>query len=321
MNEFELIDYLTKDFNIYQKNVVAGIGDDCAVWREGDKYIVFTTDTMVEGDHFIKDWFTPEQIGKRLVETNISDVAAMGASPTSMFVSLVIDDYTSPEWCRKLYDGIKFVADKYEISLLGGNITHGSTLSLTLGVHGESLSKVLYRSGAQLGDLVCVTGTIGDACIARLMLGKKLNVPETLLNRLATPSARIDESLIIRDYANSMIDISDGIASEARHIAKSSGLGVCINMEKIPYSDLAKKHVSDTDQSLLDSSMRGGEDYELMFTISSDNLERLKSNKNLRTHITEIGRIIPENKYVYVYEGEEKILPKGFDHFSDNINL
>ncbi|OGI07763.1 MAG: thiamine-phosphate kinase [Candidatus Margulisbacteria bacterium GWF2_35_9] len=321
MNEFELIDYLTNDFKIYQENVVAGIGDDCAVWREGDKYIVFTTDTMVEGDHFLKSWFTPEQIGQRLVETNVSDVASMGAIPTSMFVSLVIDDNTSPLWCRKMYDGIKRVADKYKISLLGGNITHGKTLSLTLGVHGETITNLVYRKGSTMGDLIVVTGTIGDACIARLMLGKGLTVPTALFNRLATPTARVDDAQIIKQYASAMIDISDGIASEARHIAKASQLGVLINATDIPYSSLAKKHEKDIDRSLLECALRGGEDYELMFSISEENFNKLQKHKDLISPLTVIGCITKEMTNVYIENDVVHDLPKGFDHFNENINL
>ncbi|MDD5456366.1 MAG: thiamine-phosphate kinase [Candidatus Margulisbacteria bacterium] len=321
MNEFQLIDFLAKDFPVYQKNVQKGIGDDCAVWKGGKKYIVFTTDTMVEGDHFLKQWFSPEQIGARLAEINLSDIAAMGASPKFLFVSLILDKQTSPEWCHKVYQGIKKSITPYKISLLGGNITHGKTLSLTASVIGESLYKPIYRSGARHGDLLAITGTVGDACVARLLLKQNDTPVPALFKKLAEPKARIKEAQIIKKYASSMIDISDGIASEARHIAKESETGVSVLADKLPFSKAALNAEPQIRVSLVDCALRGGEDYELMFTATEKNYNKLIKEYKLKTPLTVIGTIIKKKKYCYQQDSKEYELPSGFDHFQQNINL
>ncbi len=322
MNEFELIDYLTDGFPQYHAHVVQGIGDDCAVWKEGRETVLFTTDAMVEGDHFFKSWFSPEQIGERLIESNVSDIAAMGGEPAHLFLSLIIDDQTPPEWLRKMYEGVKKSSQKYQISLLGGNVTHGLTLSITVGLYGYGRGKLLFRHGAKAGDLVVVTGTIGSACVARLMLKKGAVPPQALFNRLALPQARVSEALQIKPYANAMIDISDGIASEARHLAKESKLGVRIDATKIPYQEEALGCRDQLDQPLLDCAMRGGEDYELMFTITPKKLRMLYNHYALKTPLTVIGEMTSSLDCLYLDElGKIRELPAGFDHFGKNINL
>jgi len=322
LNEIELIDYITDGFPIRHNNVVRGIGDDCAVWKEEDSFRVFTTDSLVEGDHFLKDWFSAEEIGMRAVETNVSDIAAMGAKPTFLYVSLIIDDKTKPDWLKLLYAGIRTKCADYGLTLMGGNVTHGKTLSITIGVQGEC-DKPVYRNGANVDDLVVVTGTIGDACVARMVLNKKKSIPDALKDRLAHPRARVKESSIIAKYATSMIDISDGIASEARHLAVESKVGVIINAGAIPTRSQVKELASIVSIDVLDAQLRGGEDYELMFTVAPENLQKLLDSYHPHTDVgvTVIGRIIREKKYVYFKDGEEVVLPKGFDHFSDNINL
>jgi thiamine-monophosphate kinase len=323
LNEIELIDYLTEGFPIRHQNVVKGIGDDCSVWKEGDEYRVFTTDSMVEGDHFLKEWFTPEEIGMRAVETNLSDIASMGAKPTFMYVSLIIDDRTSPEWLNLLYKGIRAKCEEHQLTLMGGNVTHGKTLSITIGVQGDSKAMPVYRNGAKEGDLVVVTGTIGDACVARMVLNKKKQIPDALKDRLAHPRARLREAEVIAKFASAMIDISDGIASEARHIATQSKLGVVIDADSIPTRSQVKELALIAGIDVLEAQMRGGEDYELMFTISPANFKELVKVYHLHTTlgITTIGKMVADKKYVYLKGKEEFELPKGFDHFSSNINL
>lgn len=323
MNEIELIDYLTEGFPIRHNNVVKGIGDDCSVWKENDEYRVFTTDSMVEGDHFLKDWFTSEEIGMRAVETNLSDVASMGAIPTFLYISLIVDDRTSPEWLKGLYKGIRSKCEEHRLTLMGGNITHGKTLSITIGVQGDCNTIPVYRNGARNGDLVVVTGTIGDACVARMVLNKKKQISEALKERLGHPRARIKEAVVIAKFASAMIDISDGIASEARHIATQSNLGVEIDAESIPTRMQVKELASIAGIDVLEAQLRGGEDYELMFTISPDNFDELKKEYYLHSLIglTPIGKMISKKKYLYLKNKVEHELPKGFDHFSSNINL
>lgn len=321
MNEFNLIDHITRDFPLFQTNIVKGIGDDCAVWLEGDQLRVLTTDSMVEGDHFLKDWFTPEQIGHRFLMSNVSDVASMGATPTFLYISLVLDDATDSEWVQRLYAGMRPICQKHHISLMGGNITHGQTLSLTATLLGESSNKVVYRGGASVGDIVMVTGDVGSACVARLLLKNGKQPPTELFERLARPTARVAEGVFLKDYASSMIDISDGVASEARHLAMSSQCGVTINADTIPLHPASIAYDGLLSASLIDCALRGGEDYELMFTVSEENRDRLQSAWPFETPLTAIGTMTLTQEYYLIQSGQTIPLPRGFDHLSENINL
>lgn len=325
MSEFDLIDTVTSGFPLYQANIIKGIGDDCAVWQEGtgqdSRLRVLTTDSMVEGDHFLKDWFTPEQIGHRFLMSNISDVAAMGAVPVFLFVALVLDDATNPEWIERLYNGMREVCATFKVSLMGGNVTHGKTLSLTATVVGESPDKVIYRWGASADDIVAVTGDIGSACVARLLLKNSKKPPQQLFERLAGPTARVAEGVFLKDYATSMIDISDGIASEARHLAMQSGCGVEIVAEKIPLHSDTKGVAGDLPVTLLECALRGGEDYELMFTVPAAQWPRLLKAWSFETPITAIGVMTDGDEYLLIQNGRKSPLPRGFDHLAENINL
>jgi thiamine-monophosphate kinase len=321
MDEFKLIDYLTEGFPILHDNVVKGVGDDCAVWKEGDVFKLLSTDTMVEGDHFIRSWLTPEEIGWRLLESNVSDIAAMGGTPQFVFLSIVLNKSATPEWVRSVYDGIKSRCDNYGISLLGGNTTHGDTVSFTVTIVGETSTAPIYRSGAVAGDLLCVTGTIGAACIARILLTKNRNtIPKEFKDRFARPVARVEEGKVIAKYATSMIDISDGIASESRHLAKSSGCGVVVDPTAIPYLDGTPEQEESLPVTAMDCAFSGGEDFELMFTVSPANYKKLQSEYTSQIPLTIIGHMTDHHDCLYVIENVSNTLPAGFDHFRENIN-
>jgi thiamine-monophosphate kinase len=321
MSEFSLIDQITKDFRIHDPSVLMGVGDDCAVWKEGKGLRVLTTDSMVEGDHFLKNWFTPEQVGHRFLMSNVSDVASMGAKPMFLFVALVLDDATSPEWVERLYNGMRPICEHHHISLLGGNVTHGKTLSLTATLLGESPDKVVYRNGAKIGDVLVVTGDTGSACVARLLLKSGHPPPSELFERLACPTARVAEGVFLKDYATSMIDISDGIASEARHLAEESGCGVHVVAEQIPLHPSALPFDGTLSATLIECALRGGEDYELMFTVSADRWHQLQQAWPFDTAITAIGVITSGHETLLIQNERTSPLPRGFDHLAENINL
>lgn len=301
-NEFQLIDSLTKNFFKFHRNLVVGVGDDVAVIKNGRRYLLLTCDAVVEGDHFNCQWSTPQQIGRKAIEVNVSDIASSGGRPTYLLVSLVLTKDTKKEWIMKVYDGIREICEKYRITLAGGNITHGITRVIDVSLMGET-QKPILRSGARVGDVICVTGRVGgsNAGLKLFLQGKKLS--GLLRQRHLEPKARLDVSGKIAKYANSMVDVSDGVASETRHICEQSKKGAIVYAEKIPLCPGA---------SLIDA-LSGGEDYELMFTMASKNARKLKKEK---VDFSVIGEIKSRGNGVCLMKnGKKHHLCGGYDHF------
>lgn len=319
MNEFRLIERLTSAFPIYHDQVIKAVGDDCSIWLANGKKQVFTTDTMVEGDHFLKAWFSPEEIGARLVETNVSDIAAMGGKPDFLYISLVRDEATADQWLEGLYTGINSRCQAHRMTLMGGNTTHGRTLSLTAGVQGYCPENVICRDQAKAGDLVVVTGQVGGACMARLLKMVGAEVPIDLWRALAAPRARVKEALMIQQYAHAMIDISDGVASEARHLADDSGLGVEIDDATLPVPTVSKECLAVLNTSPAECAYRGGEDYELMFTIAPKDWKRLKKIYESDVPLTVLGSIKNSPGAFRLMDGKRVEMPSGYDHFGQNL--
>ncbi|MBM4356288.1 MAG: thiamine-phosphate kinase, partial [Deltaproteobacteria bacterium] len=236
--EFRLIDDIVAEFRNHH-GVPLTVGDDAAVVPSGQgDFRVLTTDALVEGEHFKLGWSTPYQIGVKTLECNASDVAAMGAVPEFLLLNLVIRDGLSVEFVREIYRGIRERCDLHGITLLGGDTTKGPALMLSATLTGRTKRPVL-RSGAKVGDLICVTGDVGGAaaaCALMKLLTKdptcivgERNLVEAqfprLLRRHAEPHCRLDASSVLGPVANAMIDVSDGVASEVRHVCNRSGVG------------------------------------------------------------------------------------------------
>jgi len=313
LGEVALIKRISR--KIKDKNVLTEIGDDTAVIKIRDRYILLTTDTIVENDHFNLNWFSPLQVGKKSMESNVSDIASMGGMPKYALISLCLREDTPLEFIDGLYRGIYRVAKKYGFEIIGGNITHGSEISITVSMIGDvEKERLTLRSGAKVADLVCVTGDIGKSSAGLSLLIKK---KKGYVKPHLEPKARLKESQIISRFANAMIDVSDGLASEVRHICDMSKKGAVIFKEKIPISGHTKEAGKILRKDPTDFALYGGEDFELVFTISEKNLKKLKKQfKNFSV----VGKILPKSKGIHLLERGKKLkLGSGYDHFKSNI--
>ncbi|MDD5111549.1 MAG: thiamine-phosphate kinase [Candidatus Altiarchaeota archaeon] len=293
------------------RKVIAGIGDDAAVIALDKKRdMLVTVDMLVEGDHFRREWSTPRQIGRKAMEVNVSDIAAMGGLPKYALVSISLPDDTTAEFVMELYRGMKDAARKHRFDVIGGNTTHGSRLVIDVIIIGEvEKNRLRLRSDAKAGDLICVTGTLGKstAGLETLKAGVKGNVREHL-----EPRCRLHEAREISKYANAMIDVSDGLSSEVGHICEMSDVGAEVFREKIPISMNTRSLAKNLGKDPVEFALHGGEDFELVFTIPERRLKRIRT----RCQITVVGRITKKRHGITLAWGKVKLpLGGGYDHF------
>lgn len=286
-----------------------GIGDDCALMSVPEGYeLAITTDTMVEGIHFFAGT-DPGLVGHKLLAVNLSDLAAMGADPVSVTLALTMPK-ADVAWLAGFSQGFLNLAKKFSVDLIGGDTSAGS-LTLTvqaMGLIPEGLS--MNRSAAKAGDLIFVTGQIGEAGLGlKIQSGYACDFPEHALMRFHQPEPRVKEALAIRDYANACIDISDGMAADLKHILKKSNLGATLDWNKIPLSKQVMEYISATGDWQMPLS--AGDDYELCFTVSAENID------SIQIDCTQIGVIEKQTGLRIHRFGETKEwVEKGFEHFS-----
>ncbi|MDE0722122.1 MAG: thiamine-phosphate kinase [Flavobacteriales bacterium] len=307
LGEFALISKLTKDLAKNRPSTLLGVGDDAAVIDPLGKRVVVTTDMLVEGVHFDLSYVPLKHLGYKAVIANLSDVCAMNAKPTQILIGLGVSNRFSVEALEELYDGVKTACELYKVDLVGGDTTSspsGLTLSITaVGlVEGDS---VVTRGGASAGDLLVVSGDLGSAYMGLQVLEREKEVfkeapkaqPDLqnhsyIIERQLKPEARTDIVTELSDLKvkpTSMIDISDGLASECFHLMAASGLGVRIYEDKLPIDpktyDTAREFNLDPTVCMLS----GGEDYELLFTVSQNDFENIRNHPKLSVigHMTE----------------------------------
>lgn len=272
MGEFELISRFFNNAGARRLDTLLGVGDDGAVLQLREGYdLVVTTDTMVEGTHFFPG-ADPRALGHKLITVNVSDLAAMGAEPAWLSLALTLPQ-VDEDWLTAFAAGLSETAEYYNCQLVGGDTTRGP-LSMTVIAKGlVPHGKALRRSGAQVGDYIYVTGTLGDAALGLQLcqqqdehINKKHHA--YLLQRFHYPSARVAMGQALRNTANSAIDLSDGLFSDIQHILKASAVGASIDVQKIPLS-LAMKDSCEHSEALR-LALSGGEDYELLFTVPEE---------------------------------------------------
>jgi len=318
LGEFQLIDRFFSTLGTARDDVVLGVGDDCAVLEiPAGRQLAVTLDTLVEGVHFVRG-ADPEALGHKALAVNLSDLAAMGADPAWITLALTlpsVDEY----WLAAFARGFGELARRYGVALVGGDTTRGP-LSISIEAHGfVSADRVIRRSGACPGDLVYVTGTLGDAALGLLVQQGLYTAPEHLgflRSRLDRPTPRIDAGLALRGLATSAIDISDGLAADLGHVLEASGCGATLYLDRLPLSSGVREYVEESGDWA--PILSGGDDYELCCTVPEKRqgeVERLAGK--LDCGLNWIG-IIDRHPGLRVMgpEGELVHAAGGFDHFA-----
>ncbi|MDR6300074.1 thiamine-phosphate kinase [Mesonia maritima] len=337
LGEFGLIEHLTRYVELQQNSTETGIGDDAAVLHFKDEEIVLTTDMLVEGVHFDLAYMPLKHLGYKAVMVNLSDVYAMNAEATQITVSIAASNRFPVEALEELYAGILLACKNYKVDLVGGDTT-SSTAGLVISISAigkAEKKKITKRSGAKPNDLLVVTGDLGAAYMGLQVLEREKQVfkvnpnaqPDLepysyIVERQLKPEARKDIPQLLTALEvqpTSMIDISDGLSSEIIHLCKSSKTGVNLFEEKIPLDPAV---ISVCEEFNIDSTMialSGGEDYELLFTISQDDFDKIKGNPNL----TVIGHMTEENEGMHLITRANQKIPikaRGWNSFEDETD-
>lgn len=321
LGEFRVIDHLTEKAKIVNKSTLKGIGDDAAVIDPWNKKMVVTTDLLLEGIHFDLTYFPLKHLGYKAVVVNLSDIYAMNAIPRQITVSIGVSKRFSLENLDDLYDGIYLACEKYGVDLVGGDTSTSLTgLTISVTAIGEADEKdISYRSGAKVNDLLCVTGNLGAAYMGLQLLEREKKVfagnpnikPQFegwdyVLERFLKPETKklIVESLKEAGIKpTSMIDISDGLSSEALHICKNSKVGCRIYLEKLPIDQQTFKLAEEMHVDAVVVALNGGEDYELLFTVPIEYHEKMLEMEG----ISVIGHITDESSGAFL------VTPDGHD--------
>ena len=323
LGEFGLIDHLTNNFKIKNSSTIKSIGNDAAVLDIKNNKTLISTDLLIENVHFDLNYVPLKHLGYKAVMVNLSDIYAMNASATQITVSIAVSNRFPLEALDELYSGIETAAKIYNIDVIGGDTTSsnkGLIISITAIGHAND-DKIVYRNGAQPNDLVVVSGDIGGAFLGLQILERENEVfkvnpnnqPDLdpyayIVERQLKPEARKDIVKLLEDLdvkPSSMIDISDGLSSEAIHLCKQSNVGIELYENKIP---LDPQVISTCEEFKIDSTtvaLNGGEDYELLMTISQEDYPKIKANPNL----TVIGYITEANRGMNLITRDNSAIP------------
>lgn len=333
IGEFGLIDRISENIKHQHASTIMGIGDDAAIINAGDKYFLATTDMLIENIHFDLSYAPLAQLGYKAISVNVSDIAAMNGLPKQAIVSIGLSNRFSVEAVEKLYEGIRYACEDFKVDLVGGDTTSSpSGLVISVTIIGEvEKSKVALRQNAEKGDIVCVTGDLGGAYIGLQVLQREkqeflanpnmqpqLDKYPYIVQRQLKPIARTDIIHELRDLKvvpKAMIDISDGLASELHHLANRSGVGFKIFEDKLPIDKQTYDTSVEFNLGPITCVMNGGEDYELLFTISPDDFEKLE--KHMDIHFIGYATAQEEGLKLVTKQGNEvDIQAQGFNHFS-----
>lgn len=332
LGEFGLINRLKEKVVIRNPETQTGIGDDAAVIENGNELTLVSTDILAEGVHFDLTYTPLRHLGYKAVAVNVSDIAAMNGIPKQIVVGIALSNRFSLEAIEELYEGINQACEDYKVDLAGGDTTSSrSGLIISVTVLGEAKKEeVAYRSGAQVNDLICVTGDLGGAYIGLQLLEREKQVfkqdpdmqpqlsdKEYVVRRQLKPEARMDVTYDLKELKikpSSMIDISDGLASELLHICKASNVGARIYEDKLPVDSMTFDTVREFNLDPTTVALNGGEDYELLFTVNQSAFDKIKNHPD----ITIIGHITDYSDGVQLITGGGNILPitaQGWVHF------
>lgn len=322
LGEFGLIDHLTRDSVPVHASTIRGVGDDAAVIHYGDRLTLVSTDLLVEGVHFDLTYTPLKHLGYKAVAVNISDIAAMNGTARQVLIGLSVSNRFSVEAIEELYHGIKQACKVYRVDLAGGDTTSSVTgMFLGITVIGEvDHEAVVYRHTAGENDLVCVSGDLGGAYMGLLLLEREkavfrqdpgmqpdLEGNDYVLSRQLKPEPRTDIVRLLRETGvkpTSMIDISDGLGSEALHLCKGSGLGCRIYEDKIPIDPATAGAAAEFNISPVTAALNGGEDYELLFTIKQQDFEKIR----MVPGISVIGHMTAPGDGTFLVTGDDRLV-------------
>ena len=334
LGEFGLIDRLTSKFKIEQDSTITGIGDDCAVIDCGESYRLVTTDMLVEGVHFNMMYAPLKHLGYKAAIVNFSDIYAMYGDVQQITVSIAVSSRFSVEALEEIYEGIRLACELYNVDLVGGDTTSSlSGLVISVTAIGEvQKNQITHRHGASENELLVVTGNLGAAYMGLQVLEREKEVfkvnpnaqPEFtqvdyILERQLKPEARKDIVHYLKSLGvvpTSMIDVSDGLASELKHLSKANGLGLVIYDEKLPIDQETFSTARSFELDPTMCALNGGEDYELLFSIRQEDFDKIKDSE----HMTVIGHFTEKNAECYLADRAGKLTPlqaQGWDHFTD----
>ncbi|MBT1699945.1 thiamine-phosphate kinase [Fulvivirgaceae bacterium PWU4] len=335
LGEFGLIDRINRQFTLKNESSLKGIGDDAAVIQaSGDECMLVSTDMLVEGIHFDLSYVPIQHLGYKAVAVNVSDIAAMNGKAEQITVSIALSNRFSVEAVDALYQGIKTACENYNVDLVGGDTTSSAAgLVISITVLGRApKSKIVYRKGAQVNDIICVTGDLGAAFMGLQVLEREKQVfmadpgmqpslekYEYMVGRQLKPEARTDIVFDLEEAGvkpTSMIDVSDGLVSELFHLSRHSEVGIRIYEDKVPIDHMTFETAVEFKLDPITCALNGGEDYELLFTIRQEDQEKIKKHpdihmigyvhdrKNERVMITKQGNTVP-------------LRAQGWDHFTE----
>lgn len=316
VSEQELLAAIGRVLSGAGPDVVVGVGDDAAIVTPGSGELVLTTDALVEGSHFSRSTSSARDIGYKAIVVNVSDVAAMGASPRHALCALTLSDAVGAAWVMELFGGMREACDEHALSLVGGNLAHGPGITVAVTVTGEvAPGRAVTRGGARPGDRIAVTGTLGaSAAGLRLSTGRTPPTDEerAAIMRHVRPTARVGEAgVLARVGATAMIDVSDGLALDLSRLCVASGVGAQLRLAEVPIGPAAT----------LDDALGGGEDYELLVTLADASAvaqARAELDEAFGVALTEIGlmRAEPGLSTVDASGAEATLVPTGWDHFA-----
>lgn len=333
LGEFGTIELLTKPFQNVVPSTVKGVGDDAAVIERNETtFTLISTDLLLEGVHFNLMYMPFKHLGYKAVVVNLSDIIAMNGKPEQITVSLAVSNRFPVEALEELYEGIHLACSVYNVDLIGGDTStsnHGLMLSISaIGVVDKD--KIVYRSGSKPNDLIVVTGDLGAAYMGLQVLERERSVFEAspsiqpdldgfdyIIERQLKPEARKDVVQFLNDLdvvPTSMMDISDGLASEVMHLCKASGTGARIYNDKLPIDSLTSTTAIDFNLDPVTCVLNGGEDYELIFTVSPADYEKIKGNP----HMSVVGYMTDASEGIYLVDKNDSLVTlkaQGWNHF------
>jgi thiamine-monophosphate kinase len=299
-------------------DLIVGVGDDAAAWRVGDTVLLATTDTVVEGVHFLPEFVRWTDVGWKALAVNVSDIAAMGGEPLFALVTLALPLESDASVPEELYGGLAECAQEYGVSIVGGDVVRASEMSVSIALIGRAQVRdgeplLMRRDEAKAGDLVAVTGWLGDSAAGLWRLRKGATEDDALVRAHLRPLPRLEEAQeAARLGVACAIDVSDGLLQDLGHICERSGLGAEVEEESIPLSeDLRAAYPEDA----MVLAVSGGEDYELILTGDEETLAEV--GEAISTHLTVIGRMVeaPEHKARLLDEAgkELRVAVRGWD--------